>query len=130
MARTGTGFRITQIVHGAVQLAGPAGGGFAERAGHEALRACVAPGPLGLACTQTGLTAEVRVTDLDDTIAPGTKATLAITLKDAAGGTAVVSAAGMKRGDCRWEFARAPFTRVIRFEHEGAMTSSPIAVSV
>lgn len=94
-------------------------------------RSCAgtAAGPMGLAMS-SGVEAEARATGMDDEIAPGAKAVLGFTLKDAAGGTAIVSIAGMKRGTSEWDFSRAPFMRRVRFVHEGPMASSPVSVSV
>lgn len=129
MGRAGAGFRVTGIAHGDVELSGPAGGFVRERVEFVELRAGTAAGPVGLAMT-AGVEAEARATGLDDEIAPGAKAALSFTLKDATGGAAVVSIAGMKRGTSAWDFSRAPFTRRVRFVHEGAMAGSPVSVSV
>lgn len=130
MGFASAGFQIQQLTHGATDLGEPAGGWVREIAEFETLRAGTIAGPIGRALTRRDVEAEVLLLDLADDVAAGTKATLTFTLKEAGGGTAVVTVAGMKRAGVERDFRSAPHLRRVRFRHEGELTTSPLSVTV
>jgi hypothetical protein len=95
---------------------------LAIRAGH--LR-----GPLAQATITQGLELEIATQDLDDNVAQGAKGTITLTIRQSGGGTTTMTLTGMKRMEARRDLSSAPFARVLRFVHEGAMSASPLAIS-
>ena len=128
-------YLITSIKHGPTpgaetELLFPTGFGVTETIEHLPIRAGTVLGPVCRPAITKDLTAWARNLDLDDVIAADTSGSLIITLKQADGDSTVITITTMKRGTVELEGTSAPYTKVTNFVHEGAMSSSPMSVTV
>ncbi len=113
-----------------VNLGKPAGARLNELVKFLEIRAGTLNGPAAQVPLAQGVEIEIDTLELDDNIAAGAKGTLTLTVKESGGGTATIALTRMKRGTVKRDLGRAPHIRTIQFVHEGAMSSSPLSVTV
>lgn len=113
----------------AIDLGRPLASRIKESARAQAIRAGTLAGPAALAQPIRSVEVELLTLDLDDNLVLGAKGTLALTIRQAAGGSQAMTIAGVKLCAVEREIKSPPYTRRLLFRHEGPLASSPIAVA-